>query len=206
MDECDSNSSLLRAVLLSHDPLVGARVECLCRQGWQIIRVATGFEAAAEILASPVTALLIDLRAMSDIHRRLLELAERLEVQSLAIVGNGLGTNEPALTHLRRVALEDIPTVLATMAAEVTVSAHSKAPEDPRDTHPDTGVYEPTVAPATQASTKNPAGIPPAARDEAPPVQAEEKRVLLTPKSKPPKTRQALLTAEELAALLEDEE
>lgn len=168
--------------------------------------VASGFEGAAEILASPVTAMLIDLRAMSGIHGRLLELAGRMKVQSFVIVGDGLGTNKPALPQLRRVRLEDIPAVLATLAAEEAPVAQPKAPEEPLDTHPGPGRYEPTSAPAIQTSVESSATSPQTDRDESPPAQAEGKRVVLTPKSKPPKSRQALLTAEELAALLEDEQ
>jgi len=185
MEAWDSNLSPLRAVLLSGDPLVGARLERLCARGWRAVRVASGYEAAAEILASPVAALLIDLRAMGDIHRRLLELAERMEVETFALADGAQGTARPGLEPLRRVELADIPAILAALAAREA--------------------REPAAA-QTQPSAESPVTSPDAVGDELAGSLAAEKRVVLTPKSRRPKTRQALLTPEELAALLEDEQ
>ena len=181
MEGSDSNSSPLRAVVLSSDPLVGARAERLCAHGWRAVRVASGYEAAAEILASPVAALMIDIRAMSGIHRRLLELAGRMEVQTFAIAGAAQGTAQPAKPPLRRVELADIPAILAALAAE-------QAP-----------------ATQTQSPAESPAPSPDAGRDESAPSLATEKRVVLTPRSNRPKKPQGLLTPQELAALLENE-
>ncbi len=206
MEGRDSNSSPLRAVVLSRDPLVGARAERLCSRGWQAVRVAGGYEAAAEILASPVAVLLIDLRAMSGIHQRLLELAGRMEVQTFAVAGDARGTDGQAMAPLRRVELKDIPAILASLAAEEAPAAQTEPPAEGPPASPDAGRYESEGAPAPQRSEESPPASPDAGRYESAGSLAAEKRVVLTPEPKRPKTRQDLLTPEELAALLEDEQ
>lgn len=208
MEGRDSNSPPLRAVLLSRDPLVGARVERLCSRGWRAVRVAGGYEAAAEILASPVAALLIDLRAMSGIHGRLLELAGRMEVQTFAVAGDAQSTDGQAMAPLRRVELEDIPAILASLAAEEAPAAQAEPPAEIPPASPDAGRYEPEGAPAPQPSAEGPSTSPGAGRDESAGSLAAEMRAVLTPEPKRPKTRSAKggLTPEQLAALLEDEQ
>lgn len=189
----DSTSPPLRAVVLSRDPILGARVLPLCAAGWRAARVESGYEAAAEILSAPVAVLLIDLRALSGLHRGLLALARRMEVWMAAIAGQ----TPPDMTGddlrgLQRIAIGDIPAALASARSSLTsrggsfdASAGSVAlPEAPRTSAAD----RPAPAPA-------PAEVPP----------AHKKGVMLTPRSGKPKTLTGLLTPEELAFLLEDE-
>jgi hypothetical protein len=175
MASADTTSPPLRAVLLSRDPILGARAVRLCADGWRAVRVDSGYEAAAEILAAPVAALLIDFRGLTGLHRGLLALARRMEVQMAAIAG------EPPpdmtgddLQGLRRIEVGDIPATLASAR----------------------------ISPAGRAAgADESAGV---ALAEAPP--ARDKRVALTPKSGKRQVPAGLLTPDELAFLMEDEQ
>jgi hypothetical protein len=207
----DSTSPPLRAVLLSRDPILGARVLPLCADGWRAARVQSGYEAAAEILSSPVAVLLIDIRALSGLHRGLLALARRMEVRLAAIAGQtppDVMGDDPR--GLQRIEIGDIPAALASVRSSLTsrggsfdASAGSAAlPDAPRTSAAD----RPAPAPApARASAPAPAlALAPAPAPAEVPL-AQEKRVLLTPRSGKPKTLDGLLTPDELAALLEDE-
>lgn len=211
MEGRDSNSSPLLAVVLSRDPLVGVRVDRLCPRSWRTVRVASGYEAAAEILTSPVAALLVDVRAFGGLHHRLLKLAQRMEVQTFVIADNNTDTAKPGLEPLQRLELKDIPAALASISNETEGTAGQTAttqaqpmPESPSP--PEVGRYEPEIAPASQPLTENPQEIPNTPRPDQTNSLAAAKRAAMAPKPRQPKTQQVLLTAEELAALLEDEQ
>jgi hypothetical protein len=218
----DTTSPPLRAVLLSGDPILGARALRLCADGWRAVRVDSGYEAAAEILSAPVAALLIDLRSLGGLDRGLLALARRMEVQLAAIAGE----TPPDMTGddlqgLRRIEIADIPAALAgardLLASRVASAGESAGaagvPEAPRESAADQPEPEPApvpepanepapahaLAPAQDAA---PAPVPPQA--EAP--QAQPMRVTLTPKSGKPRTPAGMLTPDELAFLMEDEQ
>ncbi len=229
----DSTSPPLRAVLLSRDPILGARVLSLCADGWRAARVQSGYEAAAEILSAPVAVLLIDLRALGGPHRGLLALARRMEVRTAAIAGQ----TPPDMTGddlqgLQRIEIGDIPAALAsvrsspasrggsfdasaggaalpearqTFAADRPAPAPALAPAPARAPEP-----EPAPAPAlaptpAPAPALAPAPAPAPAPVPAKVLPARKKRVRLTPRSGKPKALTGLLTPDELAFLLEDE-
>lgn len=214
----DTTSPPLRAVILSHDPILGARALRLCADGWRVVRVDNGYEAAAEILSAPVAALLIDLRAIGGLHRGLLSLARRMEVHMAAIAGRTPSDmTADDLQGLRRVEIEDIPAVLAAArdllasrvasagesagAAGVTESPLESAADQPEPLPVPTFIPEP-VRTAAPAPVPAPALVP--AQTEAP--QAQPMRVALTPKSGKPRTPAGILTPDELAFLMEDEQ
>jgi hypothetical protein len=189
----DTTLPPLRAVLLSRDPILGARALRLCANGWRAIRVDSGYEAAAEILSSPVAVLLIDLRSLGGLHRGLLALARRMEVQLAAIAGE----TPPDMTAddlqgLRRIEVGDIPAALAgareSLAGRVANADESAGPASVSEAPRASAAPDPALAPA---------------QAEAPPAQPM--RVMLTPRSGKPKALTGLLTPEELAFLLEDE-
>ena len=217
----DPTSPPLRAVVLSRDPILGARVLPLCADGWRAARVESGYEAAAEILSAPVAVLLIDLRALNGPHRGLLALARRMEVRMAAIAGQTPpGMTGDDLRGLQRIEIGDIPAALASARSSLTSgggsfdeSAGSGAlPEAPRTSATDRPAPAPAPARAPEtapapalapAPARAPEPAPAPAPAEGPPAQ--EKRVMLTPRSGKPKTLDGLLTPDELAALLEDE-
>ena len=205
----DSTSPPLRAVVLSRDPILGARVLPLCADGWRAARVESGYEAAAEILSAPVAVLLIDLRALSGLHRGLLALARRMEVRMAAIAGQTPpGMTGDDLRGLQRIEIGDIPAALASARSSLTsgggsfdASAGSAAlPEAPQTSAADRPAPAQASAPAPALA---PAPTPAPAPAEVSPAQPM--RISLTPKSGKPKTLTGLLTPEELAFLLEDE-
>jgi len=197
----DSISPPLRAVLLSRDPILGARALRCCADGWRGMRVQSGYEAAAEILSSPVAVLLIDFRSLGGLHRGLLALARRMEVPAAAIAGQ----TPPDMTGddlqgLRRIEIEDIPAILAAAPSPPAGSGESS------DVPAPTPAPEPAPVPAPAlAAARMPAPVPaPAAAPIDVPL-AKEKRVMLTPKTPRAKTLTGPLTPEELAFLMEDE-
>ena len=211
----DSTSPPLRAVLLSRDPILGARVLPLCADGWRAARVPSGYEAAAEILSAPVAVLLIDLRALSGLHRGLLALARRMEVRMAAIAGQTPpGMTGDDLQGLQRIEIEDIPAALASARSSLAsrggsfdeLAGSAALPEAPQTSAADHPAPAQTPAPAPALAPAPAPALAPApapALAEIPLVQ--EKRVMLTPRSGKPKTFTGLLTPEELAFLLEDE-
>jgi hypothetical protein len=121
---------------------------------------------------------------------------------------------------LQRIEIGDIPAALASVRSSLTsrggsfdASAGSAAlPDAPRTSAADRPAPAPAPARAS-APAPAPARVPepaPALALAPAPAPAEvplaqEKRVLLTPRSGKPKTLDGLLTPDELAALLEDE-
>jgi len=191
----DPISPPLRAVLLSRDPILGARALRLCADGWRAVRVDSGYEAAAEILASPVAALLIDFRSLGGLHRGLLALARRMEVRLAAIAGKTPPDLTPDdLQGLQRIEIGDIPAALA--SARNAMTNVGDAPDAQAG-----AAALPEAPQAYVAEQPEPAPAPAPAEVPLP----EEKLVMLTPRSDKPKTPPGLLTPDELAALLEDE-
>jgi len=212
----DTTSPPLRAVVLSHDPVLGARALRLCADGWRAVRVDSGYEAVAEILSAPVAVLLIDLRSLGGLHRGLLALARRMEVRLAAIAGE----TPPDMTGddlqgLRRIEVGDIPATLASVRSSLAGRVESfdeptSGDALPVATHaPATPEPAPETVPAPGAE-QSPAPVPApmSARGHAPTEvpPAQEKRVVLTPKSGKHKTLAGLLTPDELAFLMEDEQ
>lgn len=227
----DSTLPPLRAVVLSRDPILGARVLPFCADGWRAARVESGYEAAAEILSAPVAVMLIDLRSLGGLHRGLLALARRMEVRMAAIAGQ----TPPDMTGddlrgLQRIEIGDIPAALASarssLASRVASADESPdstaLPEAPQTSAADRPEPVPVSVPVpVPASIPEPAPVPTPARTpepEAAPVlapapapalaeitPAQPMRVTLVPKSGKPKALTGLLTPDELAFLLEDE-
>ncbi|MGB2824246.1 MAG: hypothetical protein WBF17_24950, partial [Phycisphaerae bacterium] len=72
-----------RVVVLSRDPALSSRLTAICAPGIEVARVASGYEAGAEVLAAPVAAIVIDFRALGSAHGRLLHVARRMDVEML---------------------------------------------------------------------------------------------------------------------------
>ena len=81
----------------------------------KFIRVQGGYEAAAELLAQPAVALLIDLPCLTDRHRKLLHVAKQLKVEVLGVGAFPPGLSASDLSGMRLISLDDLPTTLRTI-------------------------------------------------------------------------------------------
>ncbi len=174
----------------SSDTLADARVVVLCGprvegppselKDVQTVYVPTAYEAAAEMLAAPTVALVADLRLVGRRHLRLLAIARQMGVEVFAVGVVPTGLTGEDLSGVRMIALADLPEALRRLA-----EADWPAPSEPKPAAP-------AEAPADLATKE--AAPQPAAPPVEPPVEKS-----------PPSSPSALLTPEELSALLENE-
>lgn len=80
--------------------------------GAEIIAVASPYEAAAELIASPAAALVVDLRLMGPRHLRLLEIARSGGAELLAVGPLPPGMTAEDLSGVRLLARADLPAAL----------------------------------------------------------------------------------------------
>ena len=118
-------------VLLSRDVVLASWLRYLCAPSVRVVTAPSGYEAAAEILAWPAEALVIDFRAMSAAHHRLLDTARALGMQILG-VGKVPGDLPPdALSRVRLVSQADLPDALREILSAETAAA-APAADAPR--------------------------------------------------------------------------
>jgi hypothetical protein len=211
MAEAQAGNPVARAVVLSPDgsTLLTAGGPALLTAGGDVALecafVATAYEAAAELIAAPALAIVIDLRMMGPRHLRLLRLARERRVEMLAV-----GSIPPGLTA------EDLSGVRLLARAEVKAELQKLLRDFLQDRE---GRYEPSAPPAASAvetnhgdlsrqSTATPAAKPESQRSELPSPQAI-KQPATAPKPESPSSPSSdslrgILTAGELAALLEE--
>jgi hypothetical protein len=110
MSELDLST---RVVVLSPDA-AGASQEAadLRDQGVEVVRVTTAYEAAAELIAAPAAALVVDLRLLGPRHLRLLTIARESQVEILAVGGLPPGMNSEDLSGVRLTSRADLPATL----------------------------------------------------------------------------------------------
>jgi len=117
MGERIASSLRPRVVFLSPDsataggelrPLADAGIECVFRP--------TAYEAAAEILAGPAVALVIELRMIGLRGLRLLEIARERDVEVLGMGTLSSGLSAEDLRGVRLVGRRDLPDVLGRLA------------------------------------------------------------------------------------------
>jgi len=167
--------------------------------GLQCVRVATAYEAAAELLAEPAAALVIDLRRLAGRHLRLVQVARQMDVEMLAFGTLPAGMSTEELNGVRLVSRAELPAELERLTRlETTAEA------------PAAGAVKLTPAkkPADQPVCEPTAELPekaPELDEAAPPAASAEKQELQPPKTDLPDTPSGVLTPEELAALLEHE-
>ena len=152
----------------------------------EVVVTASGYEAAAELLAAPAAALLLDLGRITDVHRPLLTMAGRLKIPVVAFgaVRASMSGEWLAGLHLatRASAAEVLSSVLGEAPAEGTAAeAGQEAAAAGRSLAPPQAEYKPADAEA-----------PSAAGAEAPPPR---------PRHQPARPA-GLLTDDELKALL----
>lgn len=170
-----------------------ARLGELKVPGVECVRVASAYEAAAEILAASTGVLVVDLRLVRGGHLRLLEIARRMNVEVLAV-----GTVPPDLTSedlsgVRMMARADLPEAMQRLAkppASKPVEQLARGSTEDFD--------EEDVADLLD-------DVPAVENVEAQPDNQEAKAADKDLKSGEAKRPLELLSPEELAALLEDE-
>ena len=110
-----------RVVVFSHDSALG-------RFGREVVRVASAYEAAAELLGGGVRALVIDLRALTDRHVRLLDVAREMGVEMLAVgsLPPHLSSNE--LNGVRLIAHDQLDQAVGRYSQEVADEAQPAKP------------------------------------------------------------------------------
>lgn len=225
-----------RVIVLSPDAACASQESAaLSEQGVQVVRVTTAYEAAAELIAEPAVALVVDLRLLGPRHLRLLTIAREGQVEILAVGGLPPGMNSEDLSGVRLVSRADLPGALNKIAAPAPAAAEIPAPPDePLDEGADDFAAEAQLVPAKLADDEEeliedaqdyqpqeppitPASSQAAASDaegsdatQAPaaePAAAHAAAPANAPAAAPaPHDEQrTLLTPEELAALLENE-
>ncbi len=219
MEVRSAGSDRFRVVVLSRDPALGSRLRGVCERGVEVARVPSGYEAGAEILAAPVAAMVIDFRALSAAHGRLLDVARRMDVAMFGVGPLPIGMSTEELSGIFLVSTVDLPGALDRLAA-----AAAKAPEaaeaagggevaPPEAPPPPPPVREPQApkrprkkrarrkkAAKRAARGKAERGTEPDTAAPAAASPAEDQ-----PRPAAPQAPSDLLTPEELTALLEDE-
>jgi hypothetical protein len=197
MEGRPASSDGLRVVVLSRDPQLGLGLADHCASPIALTRAPSGYEAAAEILALPVSALVVDFRAFGASHRRLLEIARQMDVDVLGVGALPGGMDSEDLDGVRLVSRRALAGALDRLAA----AAGADVPPQPRPT--------PTAAAPRAATTEERDEQPPASRDDAEPPDQAEGEVEAQPEAETQPSRAQtpgeLLTPEEISALLEDE-
>lgn len=223
-DEVKS-AKISQVVVLSRDPsLAGTELRELCASGIRCLRLTSPYEAAAEVLAGEVGAIVLDLRVLTARNLRLLDLARQRRVEVLAVGSMSAGLSAENLSGVRLVAMRDLADVLRGLLSAEQFAASAEAP--PAETGP-----APKKTPLKKSHAKSPAEgqgkapieLPSKIAAEpggnAPPqieegvfeieAAAQDETKDISPadadKTLPPPTPSSLLTPEELAALLENE-
>ncbi len=150
-----------------------SQLECVC--------VAGAYEVAAEVLAAPTDAVVLDMSLLTSAQVGLLEVVRTMDIPILAFgtLRSGLGAEQ--LREVRLISRDDLRQALSELVSVERVEAPSAA--EAEDLTPqELGEYHVESAPAS-------------------PV---EKKDTVTPKEAP-SIPADLLTPEELSALLEDE-
>ncbi len=132
MEDQSASVGELRVVILSRSAeLSGVARKGLCAESLRCIRVASAYEAAAELLAAPAVAMIVDLRLITGEHVRLIELAREMEVAILAVGALPVGMNADDLSGVRLTSREHLPEALGEIvqaAASPVTPPESSAP------------------------------------------------------------------------------
>ena len=191
MNGDDTSFGNARVVVLSRDVALARAARCdTDGAAYQCTRTSSPYEAAAELLARPVLALVLDLRCLTPRHLRLLSMARENHVEVLAVGSLPFGVTTTDLSGVRLMAVNNLPDELRRLARVQPPAARAPAPE---------------AKPAVE--------MVPEVESPGEPVRAAPsrpvKRFIQTSGPHPLRERAAdrpadLLTDEELAALLED--
>jgi len=110
----------------------------------EVVRVSSGYEAAAEMLAAPASALVVDLGRLTQPHVALLEMAQRLDLPVIAFGTISADLTEAHQRQLRLVSVQGLAEALH-QTLHIPAAAAAPAGEDLPD-------EEPKAAPASLQS------------------------------------------------------
>lgn len=184
MEVGGTSSDCVRVVLLSRDLTLGSRVVGVCPARVELLQVASGYEAGAEILAAPVAALAIDFRALGPGHAGLLRLADRMAVELLGLGVPPAGAQEE-LSEVRLVSERELSEILPALSPPPAAKQGPEAdgiyepvrPETPKPPQPEPQVPEETQAAlADGRPAPRPAAVEPTAEESAPPRRTRTRR------------------------------
>ena len=160
------SSSVRRVVVLSRDAAFAELQDRRFDTNGRVLRVPSGYEAAAEILAEPTAALVIDLRALSGRHLRLLEVARAAGVEMLLVGPIPSGADSDAFGGARLVARSDLPAAIRRIAGKPLPA--SGQPTEAKDTDPraPSETEAPTAVKLTPAKSPTKGSVETAAGDQ----------------------------------------
>ena len=183
-----------KIIILSRDSFLSraAQSENSASQ-YHCVRVTSPYEAAAELLAEPPVAMVIDLRCLTPGDLPLIEMARQrsLEVLAVGSVPSGITTTD--LSGVRLSARDHLSALLDGLAA--SSPSAEQVPNSSQvvaDESPELSSLARSIRKASQVGRQIP---------EAPVPKAKAQAADKPPEDSPDE----LLTREELAALLEDE-
>jgi len=215
MDVRGARANHSRVVVLSRDPTLGLRLTDACAPSVEVVRVASGYEAGAEILAAPTAVMVVDFHALSRGDTGLLAVARRMEVELFGVGPLPGRMSAEDLSRLRLLALAELPEAIAERTAPVEEPA---PPAEPPSAAPEP-VSPPPAEPKKPRRRKRkakrpkpppaepqpaPTPTPPADEEPTPPAEPHPTEPARETPAAPQKPGD-LLTPEELAALLGDE-
>jgi len=117
MDDGGRSFGGLRIVVLSRDPSLAAALEGRLDSRMRCLRAGSPYEAAAEILAEPTAAMVIDLRTLSERHCRLLDIGRQTQLEMLAVGALPSRMSSEELSGVRLVSREALPEMLCQATA-----------------------------------------------------------------------------------------
>jgi hypothetical protein len=185
--------------------------------GCRLVRADSGYEAAAEMLAEPAAAFVVDLARITPTHTGLLELAASMRLPIIAYGRPAAELDASATRGLRLVEPGHVGRAVADAVSEVeppaTEAADHAAVETP------VGTYQPVTEPEQQAldwdliedfPPAQPGEEPEAAEQPGPeerrPLQPQSSSFETEPAREPgPAAERSLLTDEDIRRLLEDQ-
>ena len=206
MGETTKSHRRAKVVVLSRDASFERAVRgegSTCQ--YYCLRVTSPYETAAELLTEPPLAIVVDLRCLTPGDLPLIEMARQQGLEVLAVGAVPLGLTTADLSGVRLSTRDHLSNLL-----EVLASAPPSGRSVPEDPQPAPGAASELSALA-KLITETPHTVPaPTQTPTDPPIES-----IVTPPVDPPKdpvndeppgaSPEALLTQEELTALLEDE-
>jgi hypothetical protein len=200
MADARAGNPAQRVVILSPD---GALRAALGRPPGEAecIPVASPYEAAAELIAAPALAIVIDLRLMGPGHLRLLQIARERGVEMLAMGGIPSGLTAEDLSGVRLLARADLKAAMEKLLQDRQGRYEAAPPPETKQAAPVPAARPPSVAPPAAPAGSRPAQAGAEGTKPAPsPAPRPE-----PPSAPPAEGPRSILSPEELAALLEEQ-
>ena len=183
--------------------------------GLELVFVPSPYEAAAELIAAPALALVMDLRLMGQRHLRLLRIARERRVELLAVGAVPAGLTAEDLSGTRLIARADLKAAMEGLLNDrqgrYVPSEEESQPAAPPEAEGPSPAASRIASPTKAHSPEVPSPEPASPQAASPSAGASGEFISSTappapesPSQPPAGSLRSLLTADELAALLED--